>query len=61
MASSIAQAPRRLEIGKASISQLLEELETGRVTSKELVEVSMGNFFAFASLHPYRRFAMLRT
>ncbi|KAI0105432.1 amidase signature enzyme [Nemania sp. FL0031] len=38
MATSLAHNPDHLMIGKASISQLLEELESRRVTSKQLVE-----------------------
>lgn len=38
MATSLAHNPDHLVIGKASISQLLEGLESGRVTSKQLVE-----------------------
>jgi hypothetical protein len=30
-----------LEIGRASIAQLIEELEAGRATSKQLVEVCL--------------------
>lgn len=39
MATSLTQDYDHLMIGKASISQLLKGLESGRVTSKQLVEV----------------------
>ena len=42
MATSVAHDANHPKIGDASISQLLEELQSGRVTSKQLVEVSEG-------------------